>query len=172
MASIDYTVSYYGTNVIRIDWTTTGADDYYVYLDGVLAATVSRLWYQFTLATGEQVQIEVCDSSSDVPATAYPGNALITWQRDSEASYYIVQQYVDSAWTTVRTVQDTGVPYYQYRSAFLDDCTTHQFRVVPVDANEIQGTPKEFTFLMVRYPDAPSATYTYDAENNLLSVAV
>jgi hypothetical protein len=172
VASIAFTVERYGANVLRLSWSTTGAAFYYVYIDGVLAAIVNRLWYQFSISRDEQVQVEVCDSSSDVPAVAYPGNALLTWQGDTEAAYYLIQQYVGSAWTTVRTVQETGAPFYQYRSAFLDDCTTHQFRVVPVNTSEIQGTPKEFTFLVVRYPDAPSATYTYDSEDNLLSIAV
>lgn len=172
MASLDFTTLWCGPRVIRISWTATSATSYYVYLDATLAAVVNRTWHQFTIGEGEQVQVEVCDSVSDVPATAYPGNALITWQRDSEAATYLIQQYVTGSWTTLRTIPDLGIPYFQYRSEFLTDCTSHQFRIVPVSASGIQGTPKEFTFQMVRYPDAPEATFTYDADTNLLAIAV
>lgn len=171
MASIAFTASQVSTCTLYVYWASTAATYYYVYVDGILTAITNRLYYQFAFAPGEQPQVEVCDSATDVPAVAYPGNALMTWQGDSEATYYKIQKWIDSAWTTVRVLQATGQPFYQYRSPWLDDCTTHKYRIVPYNANDIAGSPMEFEFEMVRYPDAPEPTYTYDPETNELAIA-
>ncbi|MBL4701959.1 MAG: hypothetical protein JKX85_11945 [Phycisphaeraceae bacterium] len=54
--------------------------------------------------------------------------------------------------------------YYQYTSRELEDDTTHTFRVTPVSAGGIDGIARSFVLLMVRRPDVPRVSYTY---NNL-----
>jgi hypothetical protein len=57
--------------------------------------------------------------------------------------------------------QPTG-NYFAWESRFLEDSASHRFRVVPVGQNGNEGTSREFLVLMVRIPDPPEVTYTYN----------
>jgi hypothetical protein len=62
---------------------------------------------------------------------------------------------------TVAADRPTGTPF-TWRSRVLEDGATHRFRVVPVGQNGNDGTEQLFTLLMVRIPDPPAVTYTYN----------
>lgn len=172
MAITTFTHQQIGPNLWRFDWLSDEeTPTYYVYIDGRLAQTTTKTWMQITIDAGEYVQVDVFDDADTVPDPAYPARAYVTWDGDSNAAYYRIDQYVDSAWTQVGKVRESGQSNYRWLTAALDDDTEHTFRVVPLGANDLEGLPREITIFMIRRPDAPSVAYTYSAVTGKITIA-
>jgi hypothetical protein len=124
----------------------------------------------FTIPAGRSRQIEVLDTT-DAPAEAYPGEVLLQWYAVADAVRYTVQQWVVDEWVDKRVVISTGVEVFNYLTDWLDDQTEYQFRVVPVSADNIEGQPLEFTFTVIRRPDAPDTECEYDAGTQRVTVS-
>jgi len=158
-------------------WEFTWASDlptptFYVYQDGALAFTTDQTSHRFQIGAGEQMQIEVLDDVNAIPATAYPRNILLQWQPVTGAAKYLVQQWSGSAWTTIRTVLATGRAVMEHKTAKLSDETQYKFRVVPVGANTIQGTAREWTIDVVGRPDVPVASGVYSSVTGQVTFTV
>ncbi len=111
MAITTFTYQQIGPNLWRFDWLSDEeTPTYYVYLDGRLAQTTTKTWMQITIDAGEYVQVDVFDDAETVPDPAYPARAYVTWDGDTDAAYYRIDEYttIDGTLTT-RTDADTGV---------------------------------------------------------------
>jgi len=158
-------------------WSSTEDEpSYRVYIDGELIDTTPRAWRQVEVEAGEQIQIEVRDDAT-APQSAYPGRVYLSWIAAEEddgtaADKYQVDEYVDSEWTTRDTIESHGESWFQWRSRYLEDCTTHLFRVIPVMTSGNEGTTLNFSVLMVRRPDRPTATYSYSSDTTKVTITV
>lgn len=155
-----------GPNTRYFAWESDlgGTPTFYLYLDGLLLGSTTRTWKQLTVAPGEQVQFEVLDSPSAVPEAAYPGRGLLTWLPSTGAKKYRIDEHVASAWTQRALVTPIiGQTWFSWQSRFLEDGQAHQFRVVPLGDNSLEGTARNFTIDMVRRPDPPSFTAAWSA---------
>lgn len=133
---------------------------YSVYWTGLLVNR-STSAEQRIVAEGEPV-VEVYDSSSTVPAQwTYPGRVKLQWRNVTGAEGYRVDEYVSAVWTSRGYIGDVGTGYYQWQSRWLEDVTSHTFRVVPLDQDRNDGTPQSFTVFVVRNPDTPAVTLSY-----------
>jgi len=155
-----------GTRITDTTWLLYWASGlasptFYVYVDGVLAYTTTAQSGQFEAIAGETINVEVFDSSTDVPALFLPSRLHLTWDAVDDAEYYEVQEWdgVDS-WDVLATIMSTGATYYRYETPVLDDCTTYQFRIVPTGTNRCEGHYREITGFVVRIPAAPDVVYT------------
>jgi len=166
----------------------SGTIYYHWYLDGVLVASTegldeSEFWFQ--LEQGEQARLEVLDTNdADFDAVAnapagWPARRLLWWVRSLDAStdHYRVEQQQDGGdWSTVALVpRDSLGPdtwHYQLLSDRLDDLSDYAWRIVPVDA---AGNDGDSTLIgperIVRAPDAPDCTITYDADTDKVTFA-
>lgn len=149
-----------GPTRFRLDYTSDlgGTPTFYIYLMAELIATTTATFYEFTVPAGNQVQIEVFDDVGDVPEEAFDSSALLRWGGVSGAAQYRVKQYESAAWVVKGVVLANASDVYQFRTAMLADCVTHQFQVVPVDANGVEGDVLAMDIEMVRYPDTPDQT--------------
>ena len=118
--------------------------------------------YIATVGDGESPFIEVLDRDCEQPAIAFPGRLTVNWLAITGATSYRVEELVSAVWTARQTILDTGVGAYSWLSRWLEDVTAHQFRVIAIDAAANEGTALAFTATMVRHPDAPNVTYTYN----------
>jgi len=139
--------------------STESDPTYRWYLDGVLILTGPQSWRYIDVGEGS-FQLEVRDDAS-AAAEAYPAYAILSWQTVTDADNWRVEQYVEDAWTLKRTIADNGQSAFRYQTDELTDGTAYQFRAVPVNAEGIQGTAREWSFTCVRRPAAPSVGYTY-----------
>lgn len=142
--------------------STLSDPTFYIYRDGILVTITKQNWWKFEVYSGAMLQIEVKDDDSE-PSAAWPGQVLISWERDAEAVKYYIQKYVGSAWVTERIILDGSLYHW---TPYLEDETTYHYRVVPIDENETAGQSREFAIVMVRRPNVPSVTITYDAETH------
>ena len=158
----------------RVSWSSSLTDPtFYVYRDGLQVATTRATSIDLVVQPGEQPVIEVLDSASESPLPSRPGNLTLAWYASAGTpvvDYYRVDEYVAAAWTERVRVQETGAGYYTWRSRFLEDVTEHQFRIVAVGENGNEATAASFTCLMVRHPDVPSVTYSYDKVTDKITV--
>jgi hypothetical protein len=106
--------------------------------------------------------VEVLDVSTDVAEEGFPDHLVLGWTVASDAAYYRIEQYVGAAWVAVATVAASTDPWQSYATVALADETSHQFRVIPIDAAGNDGTATAFTKLLVRYPEIPDVDFAYD----------
>lgn len=171
VAILTITQTLIGVNTVRVTWTSgLPTPTFRVWRDGVKTLTTVS-YMDFYLADGEMPVIEVFDDDT-VPSSAYPGNMLLFWYHVATAAKYRVEEYVGSEWVTRCTYLDEGQGSFLYRTDFLADETTYEWRIVPVGENGNDGTPFTRSGLMVRYPDVPSAQFTYSEVTNKVTVTI
>lgn len=147
------------------EWVLTFESDettpvtFYVYLDGILSdvirSTTGYGEFRTWVAPNENTVLEILDKNC-LAQHAFPPRFTLNWLAISTADRYRIDRYVGAAWVEQDTVREVGQLSYTYLTVKLEDETTHQFRIVPVDANGIDGTALSFTKLMVRHPDVPA----------------
>ena len=120
---------------------------------------------------GTSPTIEVQDTA--FTSTPYPGTATIQGFVDEDADDYDhvrFEEYVDAAWTERERQDCDGRGWYLFTSRWLEDVTAHQFRVVPYSTAGNAGTVTNRTIFMVRVPDAPDLSVTYDSDTGLVTI--
>lgn len=158
-------------NSYLINWSSDlpSPVTYRVWINGVdMGTTQATAW---TVQPGDQIQV-----SDDPDASAIltlPRAAVLQWLKSTGSpDHYRVDEYIDSAWIErIRIKHAADLPYYQFKTRDLEDDTLHQFRVTPVSAGGQDGTARTYSFLMVRRPDAPELSYSYDNETGIVTIA-
>lgn len=155
---------------------------YFWYRDGQFQDYTTSPTHAFGIDGTAIARIDVIDSNDpafDGPANApqsYPATRTITWVRSLDAGIgsYIIQQSINSGgYTTIATVPDEkGRWLYSFETLPLLDLTQYSFQIVAIDQNGIAGStvtlPNE---LVVRKPDAPNFSATFDAGTTKVTFA-
>jgi hypothetical protein len=121
------------------------------------------------VGTGAAPVFEVLDDPDEAPADGFPASSSLQWSRVADAASYRVEAYDGADWNEVASVDDDGGPYYRWDTGPLADAATHDFRVVAVGTNGVDGTAAPFAILMVRHPDPPAFTLEYDPGTGLIT---
>jgi hypothetical protein len=114
--------------------------------------------------------LDVVDAEPNVNDPIYPNRARIAWYGGTGIASYRVEEYVGS-WTARRTIQAEDLDFFVFESRILEDVTTHQFRVIPIGADDNEGTALTFDVFMVRRPDAPDVSLSYSSGTGLVTVS-
>lgn len=144
-------------------WTDTGADQYWVYYRGALLATPATASITVRAeASGEVPQIEVADAETDRPLQYdHPGRIrLAAWSPPAAAgtlAYMRFDEYLAGSWVAVGYSLENDAQYHLWESGFLEDGSSHRYRIVPVFTDGTAGTPTEYTVLVVRHPTPAKA---------------
>lgn len=160
-------------NAVRVVEGTAGPawSTLYWYVDGRLVSVGQfprdRI---FSLYPGQSAQVEVLDTTV-APADAYTGEVLIQWYAVAGAVRYFVRQWDGAEWIDKQVIVSQGEEVLNHLTEWLDDDTEYSFRVVPVNDENIEGSPLEFTFTVVRRPDAPDSRCVYDAATQRVTVS-
>lgn len=169
--AVTYTMTTTPQGRTRVDVASTlgtpPPDGFRWYRDGALVHGPSDLSYmEFTIQQGESFVVEVLDDADLEPATGFPGRIRLGWTpADSTTKEYRVEEYVSAVWTERRRLRhQANVGWYRFESRFLEDVTTHQFRVIAVGINGNETTLFTKSVLMVRHPDAPVADANLEAK--------
>jgi len=162
---------YLGGNTWRIAWTS-GLEDptFTIYLDGELFATTAATHLDLYVEPGSSPVLEVVDDGA-AASQAFPGRLRLQWGREDDTDHYLIEEVVDAAWTERARVRDDGRQYFHWLTRWLEDSTSHQFRVTPIGTNGNAGTAVAFTCLMVRHPDPPDVSMSYDEGTGDLTVS-
>ena len=146
-----------------------------IYVDGVLVE-------QFLSDTGvgETVVRTPADSApyvfitadpAELPPFAYPGNRTIVWTEIEESAVqFRIDEFISAAWVPVAFREATPARLYSYTTRYLEDSTTHQFRIVPLDSAGCEGTITTVDIYITRHPTPPSVSYAYDPGTGDLTI--
>lgn len=156
-----------GASLYRLRWTSDQTIDesnpYRVFMDGIEVSRQVTETFDVQSDANFQPVIEVLDNASDQPTPAFPGYLVLGWKNVAEAAEYRIEKYNGSTWDEVATVAvDETNDWQTFGTGLIDDETTHQYRVIPIDTPGNDGTALSFTVLMVRYPDVPDVDFVYD----------
>lgn len=160
-----------GPNSFRFRWSSDAdAPVYRVHKAGVFQFATETNHATFTFQQGETPAIEVLDGTEPIAAAAEAPVELM-WARDEGAAKYRIEEFVGAAWV-VRAVRDAGISGMEhYSTQPLADATSTQFRVTPISAGGIEGTPQAVTATINRHPDPPDVTFAYDNGTNTVTIA-
>jgi len=157
---------------VRFSWSSgLSSPTFYIYKDGEYLYATALTALQFHVEPGEGVVLEVFDDPDDEASYADSGHKTLGWYESASADSYRVEEYYAAAWVTRKVVPDDSSGFYTYRTRFLEDVTTHQFRVIPISAAGNEGDPLAYSFLMVRHPDPVAVTYTWNAVGATFTIA-
>ncbi len=160
-----------------ITWESdTPGATFSVYIDGVLAARGSMTEIRVPVS-GRSPVIEIRDDAAD--PTKHPSDRVrIQWRASTMAGgepgdgidHYRVEQWVDPDWVEQARVLEEGLGYYAWTSGPLADGQSFSFRVVAVADIGAESTEAELDTLMVRLPDPPAVTATWDAGDGEVTI--
>lgn len=157
---------------------------YHWYVDGAFVIQTGRPTRQFFLLEDEQVRIDVLDTNdadfdsiANAPA-GFSARRTIHWVRslsiDEQGEYRVEQQRAAEGYVAIAVkAHDARTWRYAVLSPRLDDLTVYTWRVIPVDAVGNDG-PIIRTIgpeTIVRRPDAPNVTATFDAGTTKVTFA-
>lgn len=151
------------------------APTFYWYFDGAYLAATAGGTQVFTLQPGDQVRIHVLDSEdpnfdpiADGPV-GYPARVTLEWIRalEDDTSHYRIEQSKNfGPFTLLGKVKHIiGQWSYRFVTSRLDDLASYTWQITPVDSHgnlgpDPVGTPSR---QIVRWPDAPNFTATFDS---------
>ena len=152
-------------------WTSSiSGATFYIYRDREFLTATRAGSMQFRVVPGEYLLIDVFDSSGDSPDYAAPGRVYLCWFEVSGSASYLVQERVGAYWQDRESVPDDGDGFFRYLTRYLEDATTTEFRVLPVDSAGNQGTSTLFTVVQVRHPEIPDVAYAYDSATATVAI--
>jgi len=141
---------------------------FYIYVDGILITQTTATEYTLAVDPDQSYIVEILDDADEQPMQIFPGKARLGWFKVEGVDYYRVDEYIDAWVERIRMPENDG--YMKWPSRFLEDCQIHLFRVTPVGTDGNEGQAKEFSVLMVRYPDSPDVNYSHSATTHKLTI--
>lgn len=163
--SVTVTTEMLDSNAVKVTAVSTlgAGTTLYWYVWGVLVAADTIGERIFSLVPGEAFQVQVLDTTA-APDEAYPGVVTMQWNAVDTAEQYLVQEYADAAWQTRRVIVSEGEEVFQHDLPEQVDGAAIQWRVVPVNAENIEGDPLDIVMTVVCMPSAVETVGTYDAD--------
>ena len=155
-------------------WSSTvSSPTYYVYENGELVDVTVAESRIVRVDEGTSVTVEVLDNSATSPEYAQGGYLYLCWYPalDFDVNYYEVAEYVDASWTVRQRVVDDGRGFYKWQTRWLEDETTHTFRVRAFGDNDNYGDPQIMYWTMARIPDPPQVEYDYSNTTHKLTIS-
>lgn len=154
---------------------------FYWFADGQFLTKRRHNGRGFLVAIGEQARVEVIDSLDGeldplaIAVEGWPARRTLWWLRSlaaDVAEYRVEQQQGGGDWEDIgRVPAETGRWDYRFTSPRLEDLASYAWRVVPIDAAGNDGTPVSVAAeMIVRTPDAPRFTATFDAGTSRVTI--
>jgi hypothetical protein len=168
------------TNIQRIGprswrYTWSGTAPFDVWQDGakvlVQTALLTYIVQGENNHTPPALEIRDADDTGLPDSVTYSPIMKLQWRGQADASLYIVQKYIDAAWTTQIAVRETGRGYYTFLTLPQDDGVLSQWRVIPQDERGYQGAAVTFSQTIIRNPPPPTVLYAYDEDTPALTVS-
>lgn len=158
-----------------LSWSSNLSDQTFrVYQDGTLIAQTTDTSILLVVPAGSNPVIDVLDDDTpDAPgaSTRRSGHVTLIWPDIADTASYLVEHNDGGGWVELGTVEDDGSSQFQFRTGYLADMTTHQFRITPTGTNGNTGSVVTVSLLMVRHPDPPAVESTWDSGTSTFTVA-
>jgi hypothetical protein len=183
IASVTYsTVQIDDVTEVTVATSMTDVVYYCWYVDDAYVGKTASPTRSFQVESGEHLRVtciptddEDFDPVQNAP-DGFPGKRTLWWCRSLDsavAQYRIDQKSGDGDWAELATLSAVdGQWAYSFTTDTLDDCTSYTWRVVPINADGVEGTALTIgPETIIRYPDAPDFSATFDANSQTLAFA-
>jgi hypothetical protein len=158
-------------HTVGLPWETLLAGPYRIYVDGVHVKTTYQRRYPLHVDT-ELPVVDVLTAEEDPTLEdARSARIILTWWPSPLAVIYRVEQYIDYMWVTLAEIPDRGEAFFEFVTEPLADDTQHQFKVIPIHASGAEKPELLITHQMVRAPDPPDVTVTYQDGSGKVTIA-
>jgi hypothetical protein len=171
-------ITSYSQRRIQQDITVTvvsslgGTIYYHWYIDGSYIGMTTIPSKSFRIDPSDQARIVCQDTNSATydpianAPTDYASRKSIYWIRSlaTDVNYYRIDQRKSAgAWTEIGRVYHSEAKWdYSFLTKRLDDLTTYEFRIMPVDKAGNDGNSLDFAIeTIVRRPNAPNFSATF-----------
>jgi hypothetical protein len=146
-----------------------GTPTFFIYQDGEFVTNTTETVWTFTTQPNVSLIVDILDSAT-LPLATLSGRVTIAWDGDTDAKHYRIEELVLSTWTLRQIVAEINEGSYSWKSRWLEDETTHQFRVISVGENDEEANARVFAILIVRNPDPVLPTFKYDESDGTVLV--
>lgn len=165
-----------GSDLYLITWSSdqviSASNPFRIYQDGVLISTQTDTSITVHVSSGSLPVFEILDDSEAVPEPGYPAYSVLSWALDADASAYRIERYNGATWDEVVLLSpDLTTSFQSWQSSTLDDLSTTQYRVLAIDAAGNEGSPTAITVFMVRHPDPPAVSMTFNSGPRTVTIA-
>ncbi len=161
-----------GTQTVKVRWSSNLSDPLFsVFKDGFLIDITKQTEKIFLLNPGESLIIEILDDPSLKPAIAFSSRLTLGWYPSAGAKSYRIDEFVGAGFVEVTNITDNEEGFFIWKTRPLEDDKIHQFRIVPIGLNDVEGTIRNFTVLMVRHPNPPDQNFSYSEATKQLTVS-
>lgn len=138
---------------------------YYIYVNGVLHSVQTEEEITIKTNPSETLKIEIYDDENEIPAIGENGNVIINLEKNQNVAKYEIYKLGDVDYELVQVVENKGLRAPTYISPLLADEEVHQYKVYAVGFNSNKSKVRDFSIFVVRPPDVPSITQSYDEED-------
>lgn len=138
---------------------------YYIYVNGVLHSIQTEEEIIIKTNPSETLKIEIYDDETEIPAIGENGNVIINLDKDQNVAKYEIYKLGDTEYELVQVVDNKGLRAPTYISPLLEDEEEHKYKVYAVGFNNNKSKVRDFSIFVVRPPDVPSLSQSYDEED-------
>lgn len=160
-------------NTVRITFSSDlgGTPTFFIYVDGKLVSEQQHTDYIVYLSAGHSPHIMILDALDAEHIERFPGRIMAQWSDTAATDHYRLEEFISAAWVLRAKIPDLGESLFKWFTRYLEDVATHQIRLIPVGTNGNQGTAISVGILMVRFPDIPDVSYTYNSGDAKVTIA-
>lgn len=150
----DVTVTHDNDDRWTFTWDSPDAP-YNLYLAGEFVAVIDDASFSIVSTTEPALEVYDTDVTGEPYTLIHKPSADIQWFSPADQSY-LVDRYIGAAWKQQGGDQGAaGTGYYSQNTGFLGDDLEENWRVIPRNEWETEGTPVEHPFNVVSYPVPP-----------------
>lgn len=154
-----------------------GVIAYHWYVDGEWQGATATPSRTFRIPLGGAVGVECVDTTDPdfdywlAAPIGYPADRIIAWCRsvaEGVTAYRVTQQRDAGAWEVIaRVPADRRRWRYSYRATGLVSLSTYRWRIYPIGAGGVEGSPIEIgPEFFVCVPAPPAFATTFDVETS------
>jgi len=165
------------TRTLRGEWqfAWSGTPTWRIYLDGeLIAGPLSTPFFQFNgpgYVGNTPPPLEIWEGSAEPQSEQNPAFFTLQWRGIPTAAAYVIEQFQGGSggsWVEIDHLFEVGSGYYTWQEVGLADDTVHLFRVIALSQGGQEGTPVEFSALMVRNPAPPDVVCTINSAGDVV----
>ena len=160
-----------GPQSFELSWTSTIPKAVFrIYRNGNLLAVQRSARIVLTMNQDQHDIIDVMDDATIPAPSLVPPVMQGLFPSVAGADSYKVEQFIGAVWTFQTNIRQTGKANYRFQTAVLSDAGVAQFRVTAIAGSE-SATPIEGSVKIIRIPDIPNVSATFNPGDNTVTIA-
>ena len=154
----------------RYTWLVTYSSSlsdptFYIWLNGQLVSTTKSTEYRVTVVGSSSPVLDIFDDAASQPEASAQGFFEVMWTLPAAAVQVKVERQAagSGSWSEIGTFDVIqGTAKFRFTTEYLDDKTGYIYAATAIDAAGRESEREMAHFPMVRIPDVPAVSMSYD----------